>query len=219
MDKVKKLVLGNLNLVLAIVGVAILVVTYLVGYQNLSTLNTEMEAKLSERSGYLSQLKEYYSNISSYRTSVSEAKGNIAKNLSRLPCGIENEDFLLYLMEVNKSVGGYLSNISFTEPEMISEFETVVDDKTIAVSGFRTATSSASTMNYDQLKKYLAFVYDENRSLTYVDSVSVTYSGEGTKLNTVWSLSKFFIKYEESEYKPVPAPEVPIGKMDLFGTK
>lgn len=219
MDKVKKLVLGNLNLVLALVGVVILVVTYLLGYQNLSTLNTDMESKLSERSGYLDQLKEYYSNISSYRTSVSTAKGNITKNLSRLPSGIEYEDFLLYLMDVNKSVGGYLSNVSFTEPELISEFETVVNDKTIAVSGFRTATSSASTMTYDQLKKYLAFVYDENRPVTYLDSVSITYTGEGSKLNTVWSLSKFFVEYEESEYKPVPAPEVPIGKQDLFGTK
>ena len=219
MDKVKKLFLGNLNLVLAIVGVFVLLISYLVGYQNLSTLNTEMNSKLSERSSYLTQLKEYYGNIAKYKASVTTAKGNIAKNLSRLSNGIKEEDFLLYLMNANKEIGGNLSSVSFTDPEKILDFETMINDKSTAVSGFRTSTTSTSTMTYDQLKRFLAYVYDGSKAITYVDSVSITYNGESATLNTVWNLSKFFITYENSEYKPIPAPEVALGKKNLFGTK
>lgn len=219
MDKVKKLFLGNLNLVLAIIGVFILIISYLSGYQNLATLNADMEKKLSERSSYLTQFKEYYGNIAMYKSSVSESKENISKNLSRLPCGIEDEDFLLYLIEINKEVGGRLQNVGFSDPELISEFETMINDKKTSVSGFRTSTTTTSSMTYEQVKKYLAYVYDEDRALTYVDSVSITYSGEGSSLNTSWHLSKFFIDYEGSEYKPVAAPDVAYGKKDLFGTK
>ncbi|GEM_PF-3783110 len=219
MDKLKKLVLGNLNLVLALVGVFILLISYVVGYQNIATLNTDMESKLSERSTYLTQLKEYYSNIAMYRSSITDAKSNISNNLSRLPCGIESEDFLLYLMGANEEIGGKLLSIGFSDPELISQFETVIDEKTIPVSGYSTTTTTSATMSYEQLKKFLEYVYDENKSITYVDSVSATYSGEGSTLNTVWNLSKFFIEYGGSEYKPVTAPDVATGKKDLFGTK
>lgn len=219
MDKVKKLFLGNLNLVLAIVGVLILLISYLVGYQNLSTLNKEMDSKLSERSSYLTQLKEYYGNISKYRVSVLAAKENITKNLSRLPCGIENEDFLLYLMEVNDATGAKLSSVSFEPSETVVEFETIINEKTTAITGFRTGTTSSSAMDYEQLKNYLKYIYDENKPITFVDSVSITASGESSSLNTVFNISKYYIDYDGAEYSPVKAPDVALGKKNLFGAK
>lgn len=219
MDKVKKLFLGNLNLVLAIVGVVILLITYVAGYQNLSTLNTEMETTLNERTEYLTKLKEYYGNISKYRASVSDSKENISKNLSRLPCGIKDEDFLLYLMELNKETGAKLSSVSFESAESVAEFETIINEKMTAVTGYRTGTTSSSTMNYEQFKKYLAYVYDEKKPITYIDSVTVTASGEDSSLNTVFNISKYYINYEGAEYEGVKAPDVALGKTNIFGAK
>ncbi len=219
MDKMKTLLKSNLNLVLAFVGIIILVIAYLTGYQNLSTLNTDMEAKLKERSEYLEELKGYYSNLSEYRASVVTSRDNITKNLSRLPSGIENEDFLLYLMEVNKETGANLSNISFEDSMPIAEFSTMINGKKTNVTGFRTGTTSTSRMKYDQLKSFIAYIYDENKPITFIESVSATYNGDDASLNTIFNISKYFITYDGSEYKPVKAPDVAIGKKDLFGVK
>ncbi len=219
MDKMKTLLKSNLNLVLAFAGILILVIAYLTGYQNLSTLNTDMESKLKERTAYLEELKGYYENLSEYRASVVTSKDDIAKNLSRLPCGIENEDFLLYLMEVNKATGANLSNISFSDNSAIAEFNTMINGKNTKVTGFRTATTSSSRMKYDQLKAFLTYIYDESKPITFIDSVSATYSADDGALSTVFNISKYFIKYDGSEYNPVKAPDVAIGKTDLFGAK
>lgn len=215
----KKLTKRDLNLLLAIAGLAVFLVAYFLGYQKMSEKNTEAEAKLAERTAYYDEIKGYYANIQKYEDGIAEAKADLKENIDSLPKGYHDEDFLLYMCEINDKVGATLQNVTFVPAELVLNFNTLVDDKSTDVNGYRVGTSSSSTMTYEQFKRYLQYVYEDTKDVTFLDSVSLTYSADTDSLDCAINLAKYYIEYKDSEYSPVPAPNVTFGKTNLFGAK
>ena len=215
----KKLSLRDVNMILVVVGLVILVATYFLVYQNFSAKNAELDSQLTEREDHLKELQGYYDNLKEYERGTSEGKVNIAANLSKLPRGIQSEDFLVYIMESTDSVNADLFSVNFNDQNQISTFSTVIDGHKKECQGYQVSASFNGQMNYAQLKSYLDYVYNQSDNITFVDSFVVTYNGENAKLNTTFALSKYFITFDGSEYIPVPVPDVAIGIDDPFHTK
>lgn len=211
-----KLSPSNVNLLLAVAGILVLLLGYFVGYKNLSEKNDAVASELDTRSAYLTELKAYYDNLAVYDKGKKEAMENLDKNLEKLPAGIKNEDYLLYMIKLHDDIGIEMNNVSFSDDEQITVFNTMINGKMTEVTGFRATSSSNAAMTYEQLKNYIDYVYNRSDSLTYVNSVTVNYDASAAKLNTSFNLSKYYIKYQDCEYKPVPAASVPLGRPNLF---
>ncbi len=214
----KKLSLRDVNMILVVVGLVILVATYFLVYQNYSAKNAELDSQLTEREAHLKELQGYYDNLKEYERGTSEGKVNIAANLSRLPRGINSEDFLVYIMDSTAEVNADLYTVNFRDESEIATFSTVVDGKKQECKGYQVSASFTAQMNYAQLKNYLDYVYNQSDNVTFVDNFVVTYNAEGAKLDTTFGLSKYFITFDGSEYVPVPVPDVGIGVDDPFHT-
>ena len=215
----KTLSLRDVNMILVVVGLILLVATYFLVFRSFSEKNAELDTQYTERSAHLKELQGYYDNLKTYEKGTSDGKVNISKNLSRLPRGINSEDFLVYIMDSTDKVQAELNSVSFNESSEISTFSTVVDGKKQECKGYQMSASFNAQMNYTQLKNYLDFVYNQSENVTFVDSFVVSYNAESAKLNTTFGLSKYFITYDGSEYIPVPVPDVPIGVSDPFRTR
>lgn len=214
----KKLSLRDVNMILVVVGLVILVATYFLVYQNYSAKNAELDNQLTEREAHLKELQGYYDNLKEYEKGTADGKVNIAANLSKLPRGINSEDFLVYIMDSTEEVNADLISVNFLNENEISTFSTVIDGKKQECKGYQVSASFVSQMNYAQLKNYLDYVYNLSENVTFVDSFVVTYNGESSKLDTTFGLSKYYITFNDSEYVPVPVPEVNIGANDPFHT-
>jgi hypothetical protein len=214
----KKLSLRDVNMILVVVGLVILVATYFLVYQNYSAKNAELDSQLTEREAHLKELQGYYENLKTYEKGTADGKVNIASNLSKLPRGIKSEDFLVYIMDSTAEVNADVNSVNFLNESEIATFSTVVDGNKKECKGFQTRASFTGQMNYEQLKNYLDYVYNQSDKVTFVDSFVVTYNGGNAKLDTSFSLSKYYITFDGSEYTPVPVPDVSIGVDNPFHT-
>ncbi len=215
----KKLSLRDINMILVVVGLLLLVATYFLVYQNYSEKNAELDTQLTEREAHLKELQGYYDNLKEYEKGTADGKVNISANLAKLPRGIKSEDFLVYIMDSTAEVNADLYSVNFNNENQISTFSTVIDGKKQECQGYQVSSSFSAQMNYEQLKSYLDYVYNESENITFVDSFAVTYNAEAAKLDTNFSLSKYYITFNGSEYVPVAVPDVAIGVSDPFHTR
>ncbi|MBQ6265914.1 MAG: hypothetical protein IJK60_10750 [Clostridia bacterium] len=225
----KKLTWREYNLILTVLGIALVLAAYFLGYSKYSEKNTELEGEIGTRSAYLSELNDCYNNLATYEAGIADAKKNISDNLAKLPvsgidangkkqAGINDEDFLLYLMEANRSVGADLQTVDFQSSSLMAQFDCYVGDEVKKVTGYRTGTTSTGVLTYNQLKDYLRYIYERTNNTTFVDSISIAYEAETARLNSSVSLSKYYVDYADSDYSAPAVPNVPIGTGNPFGT-
>lgn len=212
MDQKKK------NLLVGALGVIIFLVVYFLGYQNFTEKNDQISSDLETRSAYLQGLKVYNDNLLVYEKGIAFSKESINGMLARLPINVAEEDFLMYMQEINEAVGGDLSTISFAEPEMLQQFDCLINDETKNVSGYRVGVSTSGSMTYPQFKEYLQYMYEKTQNITFLDSVSISYNASEAKLDGVFNVYKYYIDYDGATYVPVTLPDVPIGVEDPFAT-
>ncbi len=215
----KTLSLRDVNMILVVVGLVILIATYFLVFRSFSEKNAELDTQYTERSAHLKELQGYYDHLKEYEKGTAEGKSNISANRARRPRGMRSEDFLVYIMDSTKAVNAELSTVNFNNSNEISRFSTVIDGKKQECTGYQMSAAFSAQMNYNQLKNYLDYIYNQSENITFVDNFVVTYNGENSVLNTTFGLSKYFITFDGSEYVPVPVPNVPIGVSDPFHTK
>ena len=225
----KKLTWREYNLILTVLGIAIVLAAYFLGYSKYSEKNTALEEEIGTRKAYLTELNDCYNNLTTYESGIAQAKANITKNLNKLPkgevkengkktSGINDEDFLLYLMQASEAVGADLQTVDFQSSNLVADFDCFIDGEMKHVEGYQTGTTSSGTLNYNQLKSYLDYIYAKTNNTTFVDSVNVSYNAEASNLNSTISLSKYYVIYEGAQYSAEPLPNVNYGTRDPFGT-
>ena len=202
----KKLTWREYNLILTVLGIAIVLAAYFLGYSKYTEKNAALEEEIGTRSAYLTELNDCYNNLATYEEGIATARKSISDNLAKLPvsgkdandrkqAGINDEDFLIYLMEANKAVGADLQTVDFQSSSLIAQFDCFVGDQVKNVSGYRAGTTSSGVLSYNQLKDYLRYIYEKTNNTTFVDSISIAYDAESAKLNSTVSLSKYYVDY------------------------
>lgn len=216
--KFKALPVKTKNLIFVILGIAIFLGAYMLGFQKLQEKTASVNEEIGKQSVYVAELKGYYDNIQTYEKGIADSKQIINNHLSRLPFGINNEDFLMYVKTMNEDLKTELTSITFDADSFISEFGCTVNEKNVNVNAMRAKVNFTSNMNYAQFKQMLQYIYNETNEITFIDDVSLTFDAETALLNTTTSLSKFYVTYEGAEYQPVPVPNVDTGNNDPFNT-
>lgn len=214
----KKLSLRDVNMILVVVALLILVATYFLVFTNFRDKNAALDAQLTERKAHLTELQGYYNNLKTYEQGTANGKRNISQNLSKLPLDIKSEDFLVYIMDSVNEVNGTVSTVNFRDSVQVSNFNTVVNEKQMPVTGYQVTAGFTGTMNYAQLKNYLDYVYDQSDNVTFINNFTLTTDQSARTLNVSFDLSKYYIDYEGGQYIPVPVPDVAIGVDDPFHT-
>lgn len=215
--KYKALPAKTKNLIMVILGIAIFLGAYMLGFTKLQESTTALQEEIGTQSAKVAELKGYYDSLDVYKKGIDEDKQAINKNLSKLPFGIKSEDYLMYVKTMNEDIGAKLSNISFEADNFIGEFGCQINDQNVTASAMSSSVSFSSRMNYKQFKEMLQYIYDDTRKVTFIDTVSITFDSTEVILDTTFGITKYYIEYEGCDYVPVPVPNVATGTSDPFG--
>ena len=217
--KWKNLPAKTKNLVMVMIGIAVFIAAYLLGFQKFQESTVAIQGEISEKSTYVSELKGYYDNVNTYKSGIELSKKDITSNLQKLPFGVKSEDFLMYVKTMNENLGSNLQNIRFGADNFIGEFGCTINEKNVTAQAMGASVDFSASMTYAQFKDMLKYIYTDTKEVTFIDQVSITYNSAELNLDTNVALSKFYIEFEGSEYTPVPVPNVPTGNItDPFGT-
>ena len=221
--KYKALPVKTKNLIFVVLGIAIFIGSYMLGYQKLNESTAAINEEITTQSQRVAELKGYYDNITTYETGIAESKATISDCLSRLPLGIEEEDFLMYVKTMNEDLGVEFLNLSFGGDTTIGEFGCTVEDekgamKQVNATAMSTSVSYSCNMTYDQFKEFFDYLYEDTKQVTFIDSISLAYDAESASLSSSIAISKFYLTYEGANYVPVEVPDVSLGVSDPFDT-
>lgn len=216
--KYKALPAKTKNLIMVILGIAIFIGAYMLGFQKLQESTAALQTEIGTQSAYVTELKGYYDNLATYNKMIDEDKKAINQNLSTLPLGITSEDFLIYTKTMNEKIGGKLQNVNFDVDEFIGEFGCVINEQNVTASAMRSSLSFTSIMSYSEFKNMLNYIYKDTKEVTFIDNVTVVYDSTDMVLNASFDISKYFITYDGCEYKPVAVPNMPMGNTNPFNT-
>lgn len=211
----------DIKLLLILAGLLIFLLLYFTMFTHYQEKSAEVHTAISELEPQLAALEEQYLNLATYEQGIEDSRTAIAEQLTHYPADIENEDFLVYLLDMEKKVGLTMDSVSFDEPGLLLEFPCDVEQdgelKRADLSAYRTGVVMTCTLNYPQLKQGIQYLYDSQQR-TALDSVSLSYNAETGGLSGSFSISKYYINWDGAVYEPAIMPKTSKGVSDLFGT-
>ncbi len=216
--KVKGLPTKTKNIILLVIGLAIFLLAYTMGFQKIQEKTSAVQTEVDKQSAYVHELKDYYNNLQTYEKGIQESRDSVNTNLSHLPRGIETEDFVEYIKTAMEKMNGDLKSVSVGTPSLVVQFPSVADDKSVQMDGQQVSASFNADMRYPDFKNFLDYVYEDTSEMTYIGDVSVVFNPESAMLSTLCEISKLYVTYDGSVYVPADIPDVPKGTSNPFGT-
>ena len=215
--------MGNLskrdvNLLLVVLGLAIVLATYFLVYSNFTrqteTLNTEI-VNLRPR---LIQLQEHEANIPIYDLGIVDATTRINEEKQTYVQEIRTEDLIMYAVMLEDEMGISISSASFTPPTLISEFTAPNENGDPAYySAYKVSMTLNAKFGYEPLKDAINRIY-ETVDKTMLDDVSITFDVETGGLLGNITISKVFVTDGTYVYEPTQVPVGASGTVNPFAT-
>ena len=209
------------RLLLILLGLAVFLFTYLSICKSYDAKKDSVQTQIDSLSPRLSELQGYYANLSAYQDGISQIEDSVSTELSKFPADVRSEDLIMYSNELEQALGIKVQSINIVPPELISQFNIPkkTDDgfKLVPVAAMRTGINIECSLNYEQYKKLIDYIYS-TKERTTLKSISVTYnSGSGGLTGSV-SLEKYFVSSADYAYEKTDIPSVETGVSDPFGT-
>lgn len=210
------------KLLLILLGIVILLVAYLAVYNPYISKTDAVRAEADALRPQLSELQGYYANLDAYNAGIDECADTMSTQLERYPTDVRSEDLLMYAVQLQQSTGIAVQGISFTGPEVLSQFSEIskADDGTYTTrdaAAMRSGATLTMSLSYQSLKDLLDTLSGEAHR-TALDNVGVTYDSETGALTGDATFYRYFITGDGDEYVRTTVPSVPLGTEDLFGT-
>ncbi len=214
----------DLKLIIVLAGIAIFAVLYFFVNNMFITKTEEVKTEISILTPEVQALRDSQENFESYVSETERYKQEIENELYYYPSKIQPEEFLVWALEWRDTTGVEISDVSLSPETIISQFECyapqIIDgaqQNVLSDVSFGTISLNASAqMTYNQLKNSITAIYNY-RNPTVLNSVTVSYDAELAKLTGTYSISKYFISYENAPYAPLDMPNVALGNEDIFG--
>ncbi len=219
-----KIAKRDLKLIIILAGLAIFGLLYFFVYNTFLDMTEDTKTEIATLLPQVQALRDSQENFDEYVKETAEYKLQIEETLEKYPAMIYPEEFLMWLLEWEEMTGVTVDSVSFTEPNVVTQFQAEVvstvdgveDRKVVTVDGGVISVSTTNEMTYTQLKNSINAIYAYPQP-TYLDSVSVTYNPDTASLTGNYMISKYYINYEGAAHYPWPMPNIGLGNENLFG--
>ncbi|MGI5986227.1 MAG: hypothetical protein ACOX7O_10310 [Oscillospiraceae bacterium] len=209
------------RLLLILLGIAVFLASYLGTFRTYSEKKAEIQTQIEAITPRLTELRGYQSHLAEYQEGISKIQDSVSSELSKFPDDVRSEDMIMYVTKLEEKIGLNAKSISIVPPELISQFNVPKESsekyELVPVAALRTCLSIDCSLNYDQLKKLIDYIYATPEK-TALKSVSVSYNAETGGLTGNVIMEKYFVSSSDYAYKPTDIPPVAKGTNDPFGT-
>lgn len=202
---------GTKKLLYCLVGVFIILVAFLFGFQNFYEKNTQLRQQEIVLKEELKRLEEIQLNQEEYETETLENESKLKTYYAEFPAMIQVKDQVLYAAELEKKYDSlFISNLSMMDPEYITGTE---GD---AMALYRVETGLDCVINYEQLKDFLINSTKDGTRKAINEIVLVTDTDTGL-LNGQISMNLYYMTGTKQTYQPEKIEDVSIGTNNIFG--
>ncbi len=209
------------NLLLILLGVAALLVVYLMVFKPYNAKSAELQAQIDTLTPRLTELRDYSANLGEYQQKIDEIGGSVAEQLQSYPADLRSEDLILYANELKNKLGLELTGVTANPPELVAQFSLPKKSgetfTLVPVAALRTGLDIACGLDYDQFKKLLTYIY-ATKQKTALTSVDLSYNATTGSLSAAVSMEKFFVSSMDYIYEKTDIPGITQGVDDPFGT-
>ena len=210
------------GLLLILLGIVVLLAGYLGVYKNFSEKADNLSAENQALAPRLRELEDHYSNIPVYEEDIKEISEQVERDIKAFPSDVRPEDLIVYGDRLEKELGLTASQMSFSPPELVSQFSVPQKNESgeiafLPYAALSTNMSISVNMSYKQMLDFVDYVYKKSKRTT-LDSISVSYNSETGGLAGTAVMTKYFMSGSEYEYEPTKLPEYKKGVDNPFGT-
>lgn len=210
------------SMLLILLGLVVVLAAYFGIYNNFMGKANAAASENDELQSRLQELQDYHSNIPSYEDEIEKISEDVEKQISGFPSDVRSEDLIVYGNELEKKLGVSVSNMSFSAPELVSQFSIPEEDGNdgttlVPYAALSTNMNISAEMTYRQMLDFINYIYNKSAHTT-LESMSVSYDGETGGLTGNAVMTKYFMSNSEYEYKPTTLPKFEQGTKNPFGT-
>lgn len=198
-------------------GVVIFAVLFVNVKGSYDTKTEEVVAENESLQPRLEVLEAHYANVAEYETNIQEAGDYIDDQMAYYPAYVQEEDFLVWVLDWEESIGHEVTSVDLTPGYGMYTFPCYVgaDDTLVDMTAGVISVSLEADVSYAQFIKGVDYIYDELMT-TSLDSVSLSYNTETGLLGTNYTINKYYLSYEGAEYSGETMPRVTQGVAELF---
>ncbi|MDD3347406.1 hypothetical protein [Oscillibacter sp.] len=212
---------NDLKMLLVLAGLVVFLALYFGIFLPFQEKTETVNAAISQLEPQLAELEDYNRDLATYEQGVKDYRRTIKNELAFYPADVKDEDFLVYLLDMEKKIGFTMESVTFDAPGMLLQFPCVVEqdgaDEIADLTAYRIGAVMTGQLSYPQLKQCIRYLY-ESPTRTALDTVSVSYNAETGLLSGSFNISKYYLTWDSAKYMPAALPGSGKGVSDLFGT-
>jgi len=209
------------KLILVLLGLAVFLAAYFGICKTFNDKKDAIETQITARSARLDELLGFQEKQTTYKSETDKIDAEMNTELKKYPSDVRSEDMIMYATELENKVGIKVQSISIASPDVVTKFSVAKksgDSFTLVpVVAVRTGLTMNCTLNYEQFKKLMDYVYGSPEK-TDVANVSINYAAESGGLSCVITIEKYFITSTDYTYTQTNIPSVAKGTTNPFGT-
>ncbi len=211
----------DINLLKIVAGILLVVLVFgLVYIPNQSEI-VKLESEIEQLEPELATREMHANNIELYETGIEDARNYMEETIEHYPSQILFEDYVMWILGWREDNDLVIPTITIGEPSLINSFQGIVVEDGQELQKQMDAYSMTLTtqidLSYEELKSAIDDIYS-NQHRTSLESLSLSYNANTGGLTGSFSINKYFMFYEGSEYVPEPLPNVNIGTDNIFGS-
>lgn len=209
------------TLLIVLAGVLVFFVVYMTVCKDYNARRDAAEARLTELTPQLQQLQAYAAGQKAYENKTRKIRDQITTELERFPSDLRSEHIILNAKELQDALGITVQSVGYQQPSLITALSLPVKNggsyQMTDMFAFTTGEDIQCTLNYNQFKSLLDFIYSQ-KDRTALKSISITYNSETGGLSGTASIAKYFITPDQYVYEKAYVGDVQQGVSNPFGT-
>ena len=226
-----------------IIGLAAILVSYFLGFNNLSSKNTELQETVDELQADYDRLKAEYANKSLYIKETKDFGEKYEEILSKFDTTLLNEGQIMDIYDMQAKCGIQVSEVTLTDPTEIYAFDgsvtsdfvikaetpklnsdgTTTEPETIVKStaidsSYRGVSSNialTATGNYAGIKEMLKTITGDKKRKV-ISNVVFTFDSTTEEIVCGVRIDEYAITGKDREPKKVEIPDGAIGRENIF---
>jgi len=217
------------KLLVYLLAICIIAGAYFFGARPLLEKYESMNSQISELKAKVSHLNEVYINQELYANHIVEAEQTYADTLKKFFGGLNQDNTLVLLKNIESNSNVWISKVAFQETEVMvggggtseePSDETEEGESTVSsggINGIKQDLSIDYSASYSDYKKFLEYVINHDERL-FISSITSTYIPDTNKISGTLVLSQYAIEGAGIEYSAPDLSGVSIGVDNIFST-
>jgi hypothetical protein len=195
----KKITKKEINLLLVVLGIGLLVVSYMFVYSGYNERAESLHSEINRLRPELNDLQAKEAERGRYEAGIINARETLLTKQEEYDVQVLPEDWIMYIVELMKEYTLWsVDNLAMSVPQSLTTLYTLERGEeegqyiTTEKEAMITTAEISCLLSYEQLKRFVTYVYNSSNK-TSLTSLSVTFDSQTRQLRGIASLSKCFL--------------------------